>query len=84
MISRNTIAQWRLAALAGTALAAVALVPQARADADADAKIAKLLDLLVQKKIVSSRQAKELFRETEGSGAAPARVARGHGAAGGA
>ena len=39
------------------------------ADADADAKIAKLLQLLVQQKIVSSKQAKELFRETEGTAA---------------
>ena len=37
----------------------------ARADADADAKISRLLDLLVQKKIVSPKQARELFRETE-------------------
>jgi hypothetical protein len=37
----------------------------ARADADADAKIARLLQLLVQKKIVSAKQAHELFQETE-------------------
>jgi hypothetical protein len=46
------------------------------ADADSDAKISKLLQLLVQKKIVSPKQAKELFQETEGTtravrGAAP-------------
>ncbi len=54
-------------ALAGAAMAVLALLlpTDARADADADAKIARLLDLLVQKKIVSAKQAHELFRETE-------------------
>jgi hypothetical protein len=37
----------------------------AHADVDADAKIARLLQLLVEKKIVTPKQAHELFRETE-------------------
>ncbi len=37
----------------------------ARADEDADTKISRLLDLLVQKKIVSPKQAHELLRQTE-------------------
>lgn len=36
----------------------------AHADADSDAKIERLLQLLVQKKIVSAKQAHELFQET--------------------
>ncbi len=58
--------------LRGTALVCSAIIAAsllsprtARADADADAKISRLLQLLVQKNIVTSKQAKELFRETE-------------------
>ncbi len=47
----------------------------AYADADADAKIARLLQLLVQKKIVSPKQARALFAETEG---APKAARRAH------
>ena len=62
---RRTILLHRTA-LGGLLLAACLAAPHAaRADADADDKIAKLLDLLVQKKIVSSRQAHELLRQTE-------------------
>ena len=46
----------------------------ARADADADDKMSRLLDLLVQKKIVTQRQAHELLRQTE----APRAPRRGH------
>jgi hypothetical protein len=54
------------ALLGGTFALCTLLAPApARADADADAKIARLLQLLVQKKIVSPRQAHELFQETE-------------------
>ena len=42
------------------------MVPRsARADADSDDKMSRLLDLLVQKKIVTQRQAHELLRQTE-------------------
>ncbi len=59
----------RRAALAGAAIVAgTAIGGPARADADA--KIARLLDLLVQKKIVTTKQARELLRQTD---AAPAR-----------
>ncbi len=45
----------------------VAAPVTAYADADSDAKIARLLQLLVQKKIVSPKQARMLFEETEGA-----------------
>lgn len=52
-------------ALAGCLAAAVLGAPApARADADSDAKIQRLLELLVQKKIVSPRQANALLKET--------------------
>jgi hypothetical protein len=65
----------RSAGWLGAALTVCSLgVPlPALADADSDAKIARLLQLLVQKKIVSPRQAHELFQETE---AAPKTVRR--------
>ncbi len=65
----------RPAGWAGAVLAACSLSAPlpARADADSDAKIARLLQLLVDKKIVSAKQAHELFRETE---AAPKPVPR--------
>jgi hypothetical protein len=67
MTSRNKCNLLRHTALSGAAAALIALMPGvAHADADADAKIARLLDLLVKKNIVSPKQAKELFRETEG------------------
>lgn len=54
-------------ALAGVVLSLGVSLPcaPARADADADAKISRLLQLLVQQKIVTSRQAKALLQETE-------------------
>jgi hypothetical protein len=64
---RQKTSPWSAVVLVGGAVAACGLlVPSpARADADADAKIARLLQLLVQKKIVSAKQAHELFQETE-------------------
>jgi len=55
----------RQAAVAGVVLAGITVMFTGPARADADAKIERLLDLLVQKKIVSSRQAKELLRQTD-------------------
>jgi hypothetical protein len=67
MTSRNKRNLLRHTALSGVAAALLVLMPAAaHADADADAKIARLLDLLVKKNIVSPKQARELFRETEG------------------
>jgi hypothetical protein len=69
MISRHRNAFSAPAALAGSLVLSITLsAPSpARADADSDAKISRLLQLLVQKKIVSPRQAHELFQETEGT-----------------
>jgi hypothetical protein len=69
MICRHKHTFSAATALAGSLALCVALTTPspARADADADAKISRLLQLLVQKKIVSPKQAKELFQETEGA-----------------
>ena len=67
-------AHWlRRTALTGVVMGAAIAASPAPALADADAKIDRLLDLLVQKKILSSRQANELLGQTV---AGPAVVGR--------
>ncbi len=56
------------------AAAQLMLIAPAQADADADDKMSRLLDLLVQKKIVTPRQAHELLRQTEAPAHAPRRA----------
>jgi len=65
----------RAAVWLGGALAVYGLIvpAPAHADVDSDAKIARLLQLLVEKKIVTPKQAHELFRETEAPHKATAR-----------
>ena len=67
MTSLSRTDRLRRAALTGVLLAGgVSAAPgTARADADADDKISRLLDLLVQKRIVTSKQAHALLRQTE-------------------
>ncbi len=68
MTGRHKRLLLRATALSGAVLATLLSAPRAAfADADADAKISRLLDLLVKKNIVSPKQAHELFRETEGT-----------------
>ena len=61
----ETLKMLRSTAMAGILIAVGATASASPAMADADAKIDRLLDLLVQKKILSSRQAHELLRQTE-------------------
>lgn len=72
MTSQGRAALLRRSALTCVLLGLGVTAHPAPARADADDKIARLLQLLVEKKIVSSKQAHALLQETE----APARPAR--------